>query len=51
MKENYDADSIFTKIFENLSHEEVKEIRTMKSSQTLYEDLAESIFPAIFGHL
>lgn len=41
---------IYSKLFEKYEKEEIKIISELKQNPRLYEDLADSLFPSIFGH-
>lgn len=49
-KENFSNDMIYSKLFEKYEKEEIKIISELKQNPRLYEDLADSLFPSIFGH-
>lgn len=41
---------IIGKIFNRLSEKEILRIRELKENPNLYEDMANSLFPSIYGH-
>ena len=42
---------MMNKLLSNLSISEIEEIKSLKDNPTLYEDLANSLFPSVFGQI
>ena len=50
-KPDFDMDDHLNKIQKKLTEQEREMILSLKNNPNLYEDMAESIFPSIFGHI
>jgi len=49
-KPDFDMDENLNKIQKKLNEQERQMILSLKNNPNLYDDMAESIFPSIFGH-
>jgi DNA replication licensing factor MCM6 len=50
-EDGYDEEAMMTKLFERLNETEILEIKRIKEHPKVYENLAESLFDEIFGHI
>lgn len=49
-QQTFTSEYFLAKIYSRLSEQEIDLIKNMKSNIKLYDDLADSLFPSIFGH-
>lgn len=50
VKEVYDEGNIWKKVYDVLSETEIHTIHSIKENPRKYDDMAESLFPTIYGH-
>lgn len=50
VKEQFDETRIWDKVYGPLSETKINNIQKIKENSKKYEDMAESLFPTIYGH-